>query len=136
VLGLDGRGDAERFADYSQWEEWQRASRSREAAAASRVTCASGASAASAAPAVEVEAPRPVTPRKKLSYKEAREFASMEKNIAEAEQALQAKLAELGDPAVVGDAPRLRSICEQMEDAQKTVDELYQRWAELEQKQL
>ena len=24
VLGLDGRGDAERFADYSQWEAWQR----------------------------------------------------------------------------------------------------------------
>ena len=25
VLGLDGLGDAERFADYSQWESWQRA---------------------------------------------------------------------------------------------------------------
>ena len=23
VLGLDGRGDAERFADYSQWDAWQ-----------------------------------------------------------------------------------------------------------------
>src|SRR5206468_11387758 len=25
VLGLDGTGKAERFADYSQWEEWQSA---------------------------------------------------------------------------------------------------------------
>ncbi len=24
VLGLDGRGNAETFADYSQWEQWQR----------------------------------------------------------------------------------------------------------------
>src|SRR5204863_9013683 len=24
VLGLDGLGAAERFADYGQWEEWQR----------------------------------------------------------------------------------------------------------------
>src|SRR5256885_12296670 len=25
LLGLDGMGHAERFADYSQWEEWQSA---------------------------------------------------------------------------------------------------------------
>ena len=29
VLGLDGLGRAERFADYSQWEAWQRAQQSR-----------------------------------------------------------------------------------------------------------
>jgi ABC transport system ATP-binding/permease protein len=28
VLGLDGLGDAERFADYSQWEAWLRSQQS------------------------------------------------------------------------------------------------------------
>ena len=37
VLGLDGRGDAERFADYSQWEAWQRL-----AAAGGQIACPAG----------------------------------------------------------------------------------------------
>jgi hypothetical protein len=35
----------------------------------------------------------------------------------------------------MSDAPRLQVICAQMEEAQKKVDKLYARWAELEQKQ-
>src|ERR1700719_3767966 len=55
VLGLDGRGDAERFADYSQWETWQ------------------------SQPQQVVKAPaeqekQRAAAKKKLSYLEAREF--------------------------------------------------------------
>ena len=59
----------------------------------------------------------------------------MEKRIAEAEQELGALRAALEDPAIMSDAARLHVTYAQMEEAQKKVDELYARWAELEQKQ-
>jgi ATP-binding cassette subfamily F protein uup len=126
VVGLDGFGAAERFADYSQWETWQRAQL---AAAASKLTDG-------------YRRPRPdgdesprAAAKKKLSYTEAREFATIEERIHEAEQALQAKRAALEDPAVTSDRLSLHSACAQLDEAQKSVDTLYARWAELEQKQ-
>ena len=118
VLGLDGLGEAEVFADYSQWEIWQRF---REAKATTR-------------PALP-EASRPVAARKKLSYIEAREFAAIEGRIAEAERQLEAKRAALEDPAIASDGPRLIAASAELEEAQKEVDALYARWSELEQKQ-
>jgi len=72
--------------------------------------------------------------RKKLSYLEAREYATIEQRVAEAEQALQQKRAQLEDPAIASDGPRLLTAHAEMDDAQKIADELYSRWAELEQK--
>ncbi len=122
VLGLDGMGAAERFADYSQWDAWQRArkqsmvaeSRRRELPQTARVESSSG--------------------RRKLSYLEAREFATIEQRLAEAEQALAAKRNAYEDPAIAFDAPRLLATEAEMIAAQKIVDDLYARWAELEQK--
>src|SRR5438309_1946260 len=82
VVGLDGQGSAERFADYAQWETWQRAQL---AVAASKSTDGNRAP----RPAGD-EAPR-VAAKKKLSYIEAREFATIEDRIHRAEQDLQAK---------------------------------------------
>ncbi len=127
VVGLDGFGAAERFADYSQWETWQR---SQSAAAASKSAGGNRRTRASAE-----ETSRTATSRKKLSDNEAREFASIEDRIHEAEQLLQAKRAALEDPAVTSDRISLRNACSQLEEAQKSVDALYVRWAELEQKQ-
>jgi ATP-binding cassette subfamily F protein uup len=72
--------------------------------------------------------------KKKLSYLEAREFATIEQRIADAEQALAAKRGAFEDPAIVSDAPRLLAAEAEMLAAQKVVDDLYARWAELEQK--
>ena len=125
VLGLDGLGSAERFADYSQWEAWQRAqlsSRTQKSASDGRRPRAeSGESAAAEA-------------RKKLSYQEARELAAMEMKIGEAEQELHAKRAALEDPAVTSDRIRLQEACTELDATQKAVDDLYARWAELEKK--
>jgi len=126
VLGLDGRGSAERFADYSQWEAWQR----------TQLSLASSKSAngdRGPRPARD-EVPRAVA-KKKLSYTEAREFAAMESRINEAEQILHAKRAALEDPAITSDRISLQNACAQLDEAQKSVDTLYARWAELEQKQ-
>ncbi len=121
VLGLDGQGGAESFADYSQWEAWQ-AEREQPAKASSgagsRVTAS-----ASAAPA-----------KGKLSYLEAREHAGIEQRVDDAEQVMQSKRAAVEDPAIASDGPRLIAAHAEMEAAQKHLDELYARWAELEKK--
>jgi ATP-binding cassette subfamily F protein uup len=122
VLGLDGRGGAERFADYSQWETWQ--AERQEAVEASARGTSRLATAASAPQS-----------KKKLSYLEAREYASIEDRVAAAEQVLESKRSSAEDPAIATDAARLLSAHAELEAAQKDVDELYSRWAELEKKQ-
>jgi ATP-binding cassette subfamily F protein uup len=122
VLGLDGMRAAETFGDYSQWEAWQRArkqsiaveSRRRDLPQTARVGTTSG--------------------KKRLSYLDAREFATIEQRIAEAEQTLAAKRDAFDDPAIASDASRLVVAEAEMTAAQKVVDELYARWAELDQK--
>jgi ATP-binding cassette subfamily F protein uup len=129
VLGLDGRGDAERFADYSQWDVWlrtQQAKPSADATAAAAITRKGRESAPQ-------DTNRPGTTSKKLSHVENREFASIEKRIAKGEEQLLAKRAALEDPEISSDAPRLHTAYVEMESAQKAVDELYARWAELSQ---
>ncbi len=126
VAGLDGFGLAERFADYSQWEAWQRAQLAKAA------TKLAGGNQRSRA-ATE-ETPR-AGAKKKLSYIEAREFATIEDRIHAAEQNLQARRAALEDPAITSDRMSLQNACSQLDEAQKSVDALYARWAELEQKQ-
>lgn len=123
VLGLGG-GRAESFADYSQWESWQ----------AERGQPEKARSGGNEAPRPETPAEPPVPLRKKLAYLEAREYASIEQRIAQAEQALQAKRSNLQDPAIASDGPRLLNAHAEMETAQKAVDELYSRWSELEAK--
>jgi ABC transport system ATP-binding/permease protein len=126
ILGLDGLGHAERFADYSQWEEWQS---SQLVAAKTKPTAASQLIATGAQPST------PAAPtRKKLSYKENRELETIEQRIADAEKELQARHDSLLDPAVMSDATRLRTVSLEMESAQKAIDQLYARWAELEAK--
>jgi hypothetical protein len=73
--------------------------------------------------------------RQKLSYAEAREYGAIEQRIADAERELEAVRAYLEDPAVVRDGARLQQISRQLEEGRQLVDNLYSRWAELEEKQ-
>jgi ATP-binding cassette subfamily F protein uup len=126
VLGLDGLGGAERFGDYSQWDVWQRAQQAKGARSVPALAPRSPSS---------PDGTPPAAAKRKLSYLETREFVATEKRIVEAEQELSVLRAALEDPAIMSDAPRLQVTCAQMEEAQKKVDKLYARWAELEQKQ-
>jgi ABC transport system ATP-binding/permease protein len=54
--------------------------------------------------------------------------------VEEAEQLVQAKRAELEDPANAMDAPRLVAAQAALDAAQEALDALYTRWAELEKK--
>jgi ABC transport system ATP-binding/permease protein len=125
VLGLDGLGDAERFADYSQWEVWQR---SRKVKRPERT--------AAAARSARPTQPVPTNGAKnRLSRTESRELASLEKKIAKAEEDLRTKRGALEDPEIVTNASRLHAAYVQAEDAQRVVDDLYARWGILEKKQ-
>ena len=73
--------------------------------------------------------------KKKLSYLEAREFATIEQRIAQAEETLEQKRAAAEDPSIASDATQLLKAHTELEETQKAVDELYSRWAELEAKQ-
>jgi len=115
VLGLDGRGGAERFADYSQWDAWQRLPQQ---------------DAKSTAP----QEKRTAAPKKKLSYLEAREFAGIEDRVMAAEEQVAREREVVEDPAVATDAVRLQAALHAMEQAQTALDDLYARWAELEAK--
>jgi len=130
ILGLDGLGHAERFADYPQWEAWQEA---QEAAAKERAS-AKIASADRGRGAGGDGAGAAVRAKKKLSYKEARELETMEQRIADAEKQLQAHHDSLLEPAVRNDPVRLRDASLEMESSQRAIDALYARWAELEEK--
>jgi len=121
VIGLDGEGHAATFADYAQWEAWmdeREQTKKPERAAEPKP-----------APVLQPAA------KKKLSYLEAREWATLEERIAEAEATLTQARATLEDPAVATNADRLRSALTETEAAQQQVETLFNRWAELETKQ-
>ena len=124
VLGLDGLGGAERFADYSQWDTWQRL-RQKGTANFSSGTRPSSAGGGDSQPSAS---------KKKLSYNEVRELETIEERIAGADKLLEAKRTALEDPAVTGNPALLRTTCLEMEEVQNTLDTLYARWGELEKK--
>ena len=145
VLGLDGRGGAERFADYSQWDAWQRkhtSTRDTLSSKESRKGSCTGASASGGRPAegsngrsnVNAQQAAATATKRKLSYQEAREFANIEDSLVQAETELSATRAELADPQLASDVQRLLETCKRMEEAQDKVERLYARWAELAEK--
>jgi len=117
VLGLDGQGGAERFADYSQWDVW-RGERTQPKARAEK----------------DVRAPAVAAGKKKPSYLEAREYEGIEQRVHEAEQKLEMKRAALQDPAITKDGRLLEQAYREVEEAQAAVDAIYARWAELEER--
>ncbi len=120
VLGLDGQGGAQLYADYWQWEQAQLAPKPKSEKPAS------------AAPAVR---PSSGAGKKKLSYLEAREWEQIESRILDAEQELESIRTEMQSPDVVSDGLRLQACYSRMQKAEARVAGLYDRWAELESKQ-
>jgi ABC transport system ATP-binding/permease protein len=118
VLGLDGQGGVQLFADYGQWEQARAEARP--------------------APANKKYETNPFssqpTAKKRLSYLEAREYEAMEARILDAEAELETARARLQAPDVVTDGIRLQECYARMQAAEAKVEELYARWAELETK--
>ncbi len=128
VLGLDGTGRAAVFADYTQWEDWVEAQDGRNTRLQVGMSEASrGKASENVGEANQI--------KKKLSYLEAREYATLEERITEAEESLRQKRDAAEDPAIASDAARLLAAHNELDHAQENVDRLYERWSELEEKQ-
>jgi ATP-binding cassette subfamily F protein uup len=117
LLALDGAGGAYQVADCAQWEDL-----------AGRI-----ANAREPPPVERVKAP-PVKPTSNLSKPERRELERMEDKIHQAEAAVTAAEATVADPAVTADPARLEKACAELAEAQRKVEKLYERWAELEKR--
>jgi len=120
VLGLDGKGRARIFADYSQWEEWKEQE--------------SGNSKQETASAPEKRGGAASGGKKKLSYMEQREYDGIETRVDAADTRMAAAHDRLDDPAVTSDATALTAALAEMEAAQAEHDTVYARWAELTEK--
>ncbi len=120
LLGLDGRGGAEVFADRDQYERAK----------------AAAAKAQAAKPAAKTSAPAAAAKPKKLSYLEEKEWAEIEAKITAAEADLGAAQAKLGEPAVMADRLKMTDASRAAATAQAAVDKLYARWQELDFKRM
>jgi ATP-binding cassette subfamily F protein uup len=134
VLGLDGRGNTGRFADYAQWEDWLveqdqaeqgelESAKSKRRADGSSATQRTGAEPASGA-----------SGKKKLSYLEAREFAAIELKVEESDTRLAAARDRVEQPEIATNATALQEALAELDAAQHENDALYARWAELTEK--
>jgi ATP-binding cassette subfamily F protein uup len=70
----------------------------------------------------------------KLSYLDQREYDQIEEKILEAEEEQERLQALMDDPETVSDPARLHECWEELQAAQATVAQLYDRWHELEEK--
>ncbi|MBV9070328.1 MAG: ABC-F family ATP-binding cassette domain-containing protein [Acidobacteria bacterium] len=110
ILALDGKGSAEYFADYTQWESNRPRASARDSAS-----------------------PPPKPRTKRLSYKDQREYDGIEAAVHAAEERLAAATAAAHDPAIAADADLLQHRFADLTAAQAEVDQLYGRWAELDE---
>ena len=112
------RGRTSLFADLHQWQAWHASQFE-----GGRARDASGAAKSSAGASQK---------RKKLSYKEQRDWETLESRILEAENQLNALGAEANRPHVVSNAARSLELHAAMEQKRSEIEQLYARWAELE----
>jgi ATP-binding cassette subfamily F protein uup len=121
VVGLDGCGNAELFADYRQWEEWRadKGESGKRGAADTKPPRQTALLAAS---------------KKKLSYIEQREYDSIETRVEAADARLLAARERIEDPEVATDARALTEALAELESAQQEHDAIYERWAILAEK--
>jgi len=94
VLGLDGNGRIAQFADFAQWEQW----------VGDESGFTNEGSGGSEAVRGAVEPSEQSGKRKKLSYLEAREFATIEQRVEESDARLEAARAQVAEPAIATDA--------------------------------
>lgn len=126
LLALDGTGRVDWFADYAQWENAQvRAGGSDAESNGDERASANQENSPSANPARR---------GKKLSYREQKEWSTIEESILKAEEQVTACQAAMNDPAVMSDAAGLQVRSHALVAAQAEVERLYGRWAELDEK--
>jgi ATP-binding cassette subfamily F protein uup len=126
ILALDGKGGARFFTDYEQWESNQPPPEEEQDARKS-------AKPDSRTDSRIADSTMPTMP-KKLSTGEKKELLDMEDKIAVAEQQVHQLERKLTDPAIASNHVRLQQIMDEVAAAQQSVEKLYSRWQELEER--
>jgi ATP-binding cassette subfamily F protein uup len=120
-LGLDGMGGAGVYGSLAQWQN------------AVTINAVDGEVSGSddcksRTPNAATEPSKP----KKLSFKHQRDLDGMESAILQAESEVAALESEVADPAVMADHVRLAESYRLLAESHRRVQQLYDRWAELE----
>nr|WP_320009887.1 ABC-F family ATP-binding cassette domain-containing protein [uncultured Desulfobulbus sp.] len=120
VLGFNGRGKAEYFADYEQWLAMMQEMGRKETAATKTSN-------------VSKEKANAKPKSGKLSYMDQREYDQIEENILGLEERLEEVQQLMADPEVMANAEDLEQHWQEQQELQSEIDRLYDRWDELEQ---
>ncbi|MBY0360191.1 MAG: ABC-F family ATP-binding cassette domain-containing protein [Candidatus Obscuribacterales bacterium] len=120
LLSLDGQGNVEFFADYSQWEDAQNKPTAKQEPKIEK--------------APETKTTKTVE-RKSLSTAEKKELQNMESKIETAENHVLEIQRRLEDPTIASNHVKLNECMKEVEEAQKQVNKLYARWEDLESRQ-
>jgi ATP-binding cassette subfamily F protein uup len=134
VLGLDGRGHTERFADYAQWEDWLEEQSQMEQDGLEKRKQARRPDGSAPGQRTGAGSESGSGSKKKLSYLEAREFATIEQRVEVSDASLAAARARVEHPDVATNATALQEALKELDAAQSENDALYARWAELTDK--
>ncbi|MEN8189392.1 MAG: ABC-F family ATP-binding cassette domain-containing protein [Thermodesulfobacteriota bacterium] len=116
VIGFDGNGGVEYFADYRQWLRALQPSENAEK---------------------KSEKKEPVVRKKtkspgRLSYLDQREYDAMEERILAVEEELESLEGKMNDPLIQSDSEELAGCWKEIEEKRVLVEQLYSRWEELE----
>lgn len=107
----------EKFSSLSQWESWH------------TQHLVDLKSAVVKGPKIESA---PSSKKRKLTYNETRELASMEETIQKTEVKIAELESELAAPQIQSQAHKLTELYQRLHEAQEHLEKLYSRWAELE----
>ena len=119
-IGLDGNGAHGQFAEYEQWEGWLRQKKFMKEPATTHTRTKNS--------------EPPQGKLKKLSYKEQKEYDTIEQRILEAENAVAACRDRTGDPSIATEHIELEKAYDLLKIAEQKVEQLYTRWGQLESK--
>jgi ABC transport system ATP-binding/permease protein len=114
LLFLDGNGGAEYFADYDQWLQNRK----------DRLSAIP--------PSNETLRSHSIKRPHKLAYEARKELNRIERQIEKAESIAGNLQRQLHDPQIMYNADRLAEIYTKHQEAKKKIEQLYQRWEELE----
>lgn len=118
VLGFDGKGGCRQYADFRQWLDDIQGNSPVDKPTKEKPTKASS-------PAK----------KKKMTLGEELELSKMEETIAQADKTLATCLERVSQPDIQSDLEQLNDRCQELQDAQERLDQLYHRWEELLAKQ-
>jgi len=119
ILALDGKGKAEFFVDYEQYEQVAEEFSSQE----------------EVKPTKQEKVSKPASKvRSGLSTAEARELERLPDKIEKKEASLQLIQADMNKPEISSNYAKLQELMKQQEQTQKELDQLFKSWEELEAK--